>query len=411
MSRGVGRRGVEIVARGVTSVTATRRRECARCTAQVTHTMSGQEAIEWARCEACGFDRNPFTSYERVDIALSEYCNLTCQMCRRPSEALFLDEELCKKAITEAAELGIGVVSFSGGEPFVHPAIWRLLEHAFASGVKVQMVSNGTLIKEDKLEFLSQLDCLTISVDGTEAVHDHIRQRKGTWARTMRTLGWLAKSKVQWGTNTVMQRDNHHALYESWKHIQRLGGRKYAYCGFSHVEVVPETAHLQMTPDEEKVAFEQLVRIERECKETNTWFNERELLLSHFEMYSRKDFRYRPIDGCKIPQKFIGFSDHGFYLCWHQGRNVRADSLVEALSSDLAREIVREGLAKKCVACNGFNYAWDEEWNRGMVASALAGPGVERGVERGVVALRVPERMKTIGGGTSGNTLDLHDDA
>mgnify|MGYP006192036325 CR=1 FL=1 len=35
----------------------------------------------------------------------------------------------------------------------------------------------------------------------------------------------------------------------------------------------------------------------------NTWFNERELLLNHFEMYSRKDFRYRPSDGCKIPQK------------------------------------------------------------------------------------------------------------
>ena len=122
---------IEIVAKGPTSVQATRRRTCARCDAQVTHTMSGREALEWATCAKCGFDRNPFTSYERMDIALSEYCNLTCQMCRRPSEALFMDEALCKKAITEAAELGIDVISFSGGEPFVHPAIWRLLEHAF----------------------------------------------------------------------------------------------------------------------------------------------------------------------------------------------------------------------------------------------------------------------------------------
>jgi len=105
-----------------------------------------------------------------MDIALSEYCNLTCQMCRRPSEALFMDEALCKKAITEAAALGIGIISFSGGEPFVHPAIYRLLEHAFSTGVRVQMVSNGTLIKRDRLDFLSQLDCLTISVDGVESV-------------------------------------------------------------------------------------------------------------------------------------------------------------------------------------------------------------------------------------------------
>jgi MoaA/NifB/PqqE/SkfB family radical SAM enzyme len=321
-----------------------------------------------------------------------------------------MEEEVCKKAISEAAEIGIHTISFSGGEPFVHPAIYRLLEHAFSLGVKIQMVSNGTLIKRERLEFLEQLDCLTISVDGTEEVHDHIRQKKGTWARTMKTLGWLSESKIQWGTNTVMQRDNAHVLYDSFKHIQNLGKKKYAYCGFSHVEVVPETAEYQMTPVQEKLAYEQLVRIERECQDTHTWFNEKNLLLNHFEMYSRKDFRYRPIDGCKIPQKFIGFSDHGFYLCWHQGRNVKGASLVEALSSDLARDVVRTGLEKRCVACNGFNYAWDDEWNEGMVKSALAGPSVPGGVERGVVALRVPDRMKNVGGATKGNTIEVQDE-
>jgi MoaA/NifB/PqqE/SkfB family radical SAM enzyme len=395
--------------KGTTSVQNTRKRPCKRCETDVVHTMSGKSALEWEACPKCG-EKAPFTSYERMDIALSEYCNLTCQMCRRPSEALFMDEELCKKAITEAAELGLDVVSFSGGEPFVHPAIYRLLEHAFSLGVRVQMVSNGTLIKKEKLEFLSQLDCLTISVDGTEAAHDHIRQRKGTWARTMRTLGWLAESKIQWGTNTVMQKDNFHCLEDSFRHIQAIGKRRYAYCGFSHVEVVPETADLQLSPEQEKIAYEQLVRIEKACHETNTWFNEKELLLEHFEMYSRKDFRYRPIDGCKIPQKFIGFSDHGFYLCWHQGRNIRAESLVAALGSDLAQDIVTEALEKRCVACNAFNYAWDEEWNRGMVASALAGPSVPRGVEQGVIALRIPDRMKKVGGASKGNTIDMHDD-
>ena len=397
------------IAKGPTTVQSTKKRVCSQCEADVIHTMSGREALETKACEKCGTE-NIFTSYEKMDIALSEYCNLTCQMCRRPSEALFMEEEVCKKAISEAAEIGIHTISFSGGEPFVHPAIYRLLEHSFSLGVKIQMVSNGTLIKRERLEFLEQLDCLTISVDGTEEVHDHIRQKKGTWARTMKTLGWLTESKIQWGTNTVMQRDNAHALYDSFKHIQNLGKKRYAYCGFSHVEVVPETAEYQMTPEQEKLAYGQLVRIERECQDTHTWFNEKNLLLNHFEMYSRKDFRYRPIDGCKIPQKFIGFSDHGFYLCWHQGRNVKGASLVEALSSDLARDVVRTGLEKRCVACNGFNYAWDDEWNDGMVKSALAGPSVPGGVERGVVALRVPDRMKNVGGATKGNTIEVQDE-
>jgi MoaA/NifB/PqqE/SkfB family radical SAM enzyme len=365
--------------------------------------MSGRAAIEAQRCPRCDSEVL-FTNYERMDIALSEYCNLTCQMCRRPSEALFMDKERCKRVIGEAARLGIPVISFSGGEPFVHPGLMDILEYAFSVGVRVQMVSNGTLIKRERLEFLAQLDCLTISVDGTEAAHDHIRQKPGTWRRTMRTIEWLAQTNIQWGTNTVMQRDNAHCLYDSFKAIQAIGGRKYAYCGFSHVEVVPETAHLQMSAAEERGAHEQLIRIERECADTHTWFNEKELLLDHFEMYARKDRRYRPLDGCKIPQKFIGFSDHGFYLCWHQGRNIKSDSLVAALRSDLAQDIVCEGLEKRCVACNGFNYAWDDEWNRGMIASALAG----QNVESGVVPLRVPSRAK-LGGATAGNTIHIPD--
>lgn len=390
-------------------------RRCSGCAAEVSHALSGREALEVEPCPRCG-EEAYFTSYERMDIALSEYCNLTCQMCRRPSEALFMDADVCKRAIDEAALVGVSTVSFSGGEPFVHPRFLEILEHAFSVGIDVQLVSNGTLIQEKHLPLLSKLDCLTISIDGNEAAHDHIRQRVGTYQRSLKTLRMLTEmTDIQWGTNTVMQRDNHDCLYESFKALQELGGHRYAYCGFSHVEVVPETAHMQMTPREERIAYEQIVRIERECADTNTWFNDRSLLLDHFEMYARKGKRYRPIHGCKIPQKFIGLSEHGYYLCWHQGRNIATDSLVAALRTGLAREIIREGLEKRCVACNGFNYAWDAEWNEGMVASALAGEMVNRGVEEGVVSLRVPERMRrgkarSISGPTTGNTLDIHSD-
>lgn len=385
------------------STKKTKTRACPECGTDATHTMTGAEAIETETCAKCSGEVL-FTNYERMDIALSEYCNLTCQMCRRPSEAIFMKKENCKRAVAEAALVGVETVSFSGGEPFVHPDILEILEHAFSVGVKVQMVSNGTLIREKHLELLSNLDCLTISIDGTEAAHDHIRQRKGTYQRSLKTLRLLAeKSDIQWGTNTVMQADNHDVLYDSFKVIQEIGGAKYAYCGFSHVEVVPDTAHMQLSAEQEKHAFEQLVRIEKACHETHTWFSEKDLLLEHFEMYARKDMRYRPINGCKIPQKFIGFSDHGFYLCWHQGRNIAEDSLVTALKSDLAREIVREGLEKKCVACNGFNYAWDDEWNEGMVASALAGANVEHGL----VALRTPKKRRAMAGATAGNTINV----
>ncbi|HJL14425.1 MAG TPA: radical SAM protein [Sandaracinaceae bacterium LLY-WYZ-13_1] len=390
---------------GESSVTQVKTRACEGCGTEVRHRTSGCRALERVPCPSCGQDVL-FSNYVRMDIALSEYCNLKCQMCRRPSETLFMDAERCKTAMTEAVRVGVEYLSFSGGEPFVHPQILELLEHAFSLGAKVQMVSNGTLIREKHLDLLSNLDCLTISIDGTEAAHDHIRRRPGTYQRSLKTLRLLTeKSDIQWGTNTVMQRDNHDCLYDSFRAIQAIGGYKYAYCGFSHVEVVPETVDLQMTPAQAAEAYRQIVAIEKACEETHTWFNDREMLLSHFGTYARKDRRYRPMDGCKIPQKFIGLSDHGFYLCWHQGRNIRGESLIEALETELAQDIVNEGLEKRCVACNCFNYSWDDEWNRGIMRSAEAGASVEEGV----VPLRVPDRMRMVTGGSDGNTLDIHE--
>ncbi|MFK7986457.1 MAG: radical SAM protein [Sandaracinaceae bacterium] len=389
-------------------------RACRACGAESSHTMQTFSALETQPCPSCAADVH-FSRFVRMDIALSEYCNLKCQMCRRPSETLFMDAERCKRVMSEAAEVGVEYLSFSGGEPFVHPNILELLEHAFSLGVKVQMVSNGTLIREKHLELLSNLDCLTISIDGTEKAHDHIRRREGTYRRSIKTIRLLTeKSDIQWGTNTVMQQDNFDVLYDSFRAIQEIGGLKYAYCGFSHVEVVPETVHLQMTPAQSRVAHEQISRVEAACKETHTWFNDRQMLLEHFDTYAQKDRRYRPIDGCRIPQKFIGFSDHGFYLCWHQGRNITSESLIEGLRSELAQDIVREGLEKRCVACNCFNYSWDDEWNQGILKSAVAGddvdaPGESRNVEQGVVALRVPDRLRMAVGGSSGNTLDIHE--
>jgi ribosomal protein S27AE len=61
---------VVTVAPGPTTVTSTRERACARCGEKVRHTMSGKLPLEREACPACG-ESNVFTSYERMDIALS----------------------------------------------------------------------------------------------------------------------------------------------------------------------------------------------------------------------------------------------------------------------------------------------------------------------------------------------------
>ena len=86
---------------------------------------------------------------------------------------------------------------------------------------------------------------------------------------------------------------------------------------------------------------------------------------------------------------------------------IRSANSQPAAASDDYTTRIQPIFDNRCVACHSFNYAWDDEWNAGMLASALRGENVESGI----VALRVPERAgKIVGGGSKGNTLDMHDD-
>jgi sulfatase maturation enzyme AslB (radical SAM superfamily) len=295
-------------------------------------------------------------------------------MCRRPSEPLTLAKDAVVKVMKESAAVGLEVVSFCGGEPFVHPDFMTIAEEAINAGLKVQLVTNGSLVKAEHMRRLRRLDCFTVSIDGVPSAHDKIRGVPGSWEKAVAALNMALDTGIVAGTNTVIQRDNFDTL---WEHYQKLvdatGGRLH-YFRSVPVEVVPETADLQITDDKIGRVHDQLVRIAADCEKRNIFFCHRRQLLENLAMFTDKRQRFRPLGGCRIPQKFIGYSFLGFYLCWHQGRAIRADSLLQALSTPEASAIVAEAAASRCVGCNALTYSWDEEWNEGILAGQTIRP-------------------------------------
>jgi MoaA/NifB/PqqE/SkfB family radical SAM enzyme len=348
------------------------------------------------RCPTCG-DLNYTSRYERMDIGLSEVCNLCCLMCRRPQVREFMSFDRILRLLAEAQRIGIRTVSFSGGEPFVHPQFRDILKASVGMGFDVELVTNGTLVRKSDIADLEQLRCVTVSVDGPRRQHDFIRGKSGCWDKTMSTLRLLRDSDVKWGTNTVIQAHNADVLYDTWRSILAVG--RPSYVALTHVEVVPETAHLQPTHEQTVLAKQQVSRIKDECERYHVHFNDAAFLGEFFVIFADKTRRYRPVGGCSIPATFLGVSGHGIFPCWHQGRHIKVEGLLEALQTDLCRSIVREGLSRKCVGCNAANYSWSEGWVRGIVAAHKAGDWSE-----GVVYLSAEERDA---GGLSKGTRTL----
>ena len=59
-----------------------------------------------------------------------------------------------RRVIDQAAELGVGMVQFIGGEPTLHPDLPELIEHALALDVKVEVYSNLVHVSERMWETL-----------------------------------------------------------------------------------------------------------------------------------------------------------------------------------------------------------------------------------------------------------------
>lgn len=337
---------------------------CNSCGYEYSIDLQNLEALASANCPVCNH-LNYVSEYERMDIGLSELCNLKCNMCRRPQDITEITLDQAVSTMSQARLIGINTISFSGGEPFVHPHFRKILKEALRLDFNVELVSNGTLIKDEDIPILEKINCVTISIDGPEVIHDEIRGCPGAWKKAMSTIKKLSKSKAKWGTNTVIQTLNIDHLEETWKEIRKRG--RPSYVSFAHVEVIPETRHLVPSMQQIYLSKEIIKGIREDCFKECVHFNDPDFHGDNSILFADKSKRYRPMNGCKIPKHFLGFSPHGFFPCWHQGRAIQEKSLIEALKSDLCKEIIYQGLNRSCIGCNSANYSWDDEWTAGII--------------------------------------------
>ncbi len=129
-----------------------------------------------------------------ASFKLTYHCNLSCSACpfhRRSGEKRSsITWEGATKALDELKRLGARIVVFEGGEPF----LWRdggrglreLVEYAKERFLRVAVTTNGTFPLD------VPADVLWVSLDGTEGVHD--RLRNGSFGRAWANLEAAGRS-------------------------------------------------------------------------------------------------------------------------------------------------------------------------------------------------------------------------
>src|SRR5690606_38255967 len=126
-----------------------------------------------------------------VKIKVFYGCNLKCEMCNhwRDTREPPVSAERFKEVIGELASMGTKKIHISGGEPMLRPHIPDFVELASASGIKVTMTTNGTLVTKEKAKRLVEggLRGVNISIDSpNRKMHEKIRGVEGAFKSTLK---------------------------------------------------------------------------------------------------------------------------------------------------------------------------------------------------------------------------------
>ena len=126
-------------------------------------------------------------------VSILNTCNLRCQGCwvDVSSKQQLLQPDEFHRLVREAKAMGNVFFGIVGGEPFMHPKLFELIEPH--NDCYFQIFTNGHFITDAHAKKMRQLGNVTplISVEGTEFISDERRGRSGVLNKTLAGLRHL----------------------------------------------------------------------------------------------------------------------------------------------------------------------------------------------------------------------------
>lgn len=144
---------------------------------------------------------------------ITNTCNLSCSFCyinAVKEKTINVPLDRIQSLAKEAKFVGCEKVIISGGELFARRD-WFDICYAFdQQDIAVSLVTNGTLINDDRIEKLMTLRNLSIlmSIDGAQQNHDKIRGMEGAYSKTISALKSCLKAGLDVQVNATVIKTN-----------------------------------------------------------------------------------------------------------------------------------------------------------------------------------------------------------
>lgn len=165
--------------------------------------------------------------YEIV-VAVTGRCNFACKFCYSNSTSAQVQSisygTLCS-IFHQAKKMGVQIIAISGGEPFLHKDIFKILKSAKKACPILMLSTNGFFIDKDvahKLRLIG-VDNVQLSIEGKEEVNDELRGVKGAFKKAISALKYLRNENIDVTITPTIQRENFDNIYYIWRLAKKYG--------------------------------------------------------------------------------------------------------------------------------------------------------------------------------------------
>lgn len=166
--------------------------------------------------------RSTLPSLRYLQLHITEKCNLNCKHCYLGEKGhRYLDLKTIEKAMEGFSGAGLKLI-ITGGEPLLHDDFWDVLDRARGLPIRVELLSNGTLITDEIAARLSRyIDGIQISLDGLKDGHEVLRGN-GSFDKALEGLK-NAKKYLRVTCATMVHRGNISEFAKLERLLRRLG--------------------------------------------------------------------------------------------------------------------------------------------------------------------------------------------
>jgi MoaA/NifB/PqqE/SkfB family radical SAM enzyme len=176
---------------------------------------------------------------KRIIVELTNRCNLSCQHCfsGRHGGRNDLPMDILPNILPLAKKLGITKLSFTGGEPTLHPQFSEIIRLTYEGGYEFGFVTNGwnfAKVATQLSPYRDRLGLITFSLDGaSEATHDRLRGA-GSYRKVMSAVSVCVVQDIPFTINMVVTSHNRHELGEMAQLATQLGSHGLRYGQLMH---------------------------------------------------------------------------------------------------------------------------------------------------------------------------------